>query len=427
MSTYLAIAKKYALPGFFIFLGTIPLVGALIVYRNTNLYLAEAAKAEGTVVKVVRPPNNDVYYPVVQFTSQNGQTIEFQSSVGSRPPSYSKSQKVEVLYRPTNPQDAQIRNFFSLWWGSITLAGSGGLLFLTGTLTLLAIVLNKGRVVEGQDEGAEVLTRRSAVFTGRRRTYRSYPVVIFFWGKAINPKYAFALIFNLIGIGTLVLTWSIQNIDNAFLASAARAEGTVVELVERRSISKRQTSQSIYTPVVQFTSQNGQTIEFVGSSSYPPRYSEGQKVEVLYQPTNPQDARISGEDSSDSTLSIFTGIGGVFILMGTGVFLPGLLKRRKDKYLKQHGMPIETEYQSVQTDTWLTVTGRHRSRVVTQWQNPSTGELHIFKSDHLWSDPSSYIENEKITKITVFIEEGNPKKYYVDLSFLPNPDLSPDD
>ncbi|HEY9653679.1 MAG TPA: DUF3592 domain-containing protein [Coleofasciculaceae cyanobacterium] len=322
LNALIVIAKKYALPGFFIFLGTIPLVGALIVYRNTNIYLAEAAKAEGTVVKVVRPPNNDVYYPVVQFTSQNGQTIEFQSSVGSYPPSYSKGQKVEVLYRPTNPQDAQIRNFFSLWWGSIALAGSGGLLFLTGTLTLLAIVLNKGRVVEGRDEGAEALTGR--------RTYGSYPVVSFFWGKAINPKYAFALIFNLIGIGTLVLTWSIQNIDNAFLASAARAEGTVVELVERQSISlgKRQTSQPSYSPVVQFTSQNGQTIEFVGSSSYPPRYSEGQKVEVLYQPTNPQDARISGEDSSDSTISIFTGIGGVFILMGTGVLLPSLLKRR---------------------------------------------------------------------------------------------------
>ncbi len=419
VNALIAIAKKYALPGFFIFLGSIPLVGALIVYRNTNLYLAEAAKAEGTVVKVVRPPNNDVYYPVVQFTSQNSQTIEFQSSEGSYPPSYSKGQKVEVLYRPTNPQDAQIRNFFSLWSGSITLAGSGGLLFLTGTLTLLAIVLNKGRVVEGRDEGAEALTGR--------RTYGS-SVVSFFWGKAINPKYAFALIFNLIGIGTLVLTWSIQNIDNAFLSSAARAEGTVVELVERRSISKRKTSQPSYSPVVQFTSQNGQTIEFVGSSSYPPRYSEGQKVEVLYQPTNPQDARISSKDSSDSILLIiFTGIGGVFILIGTGAFLPGLLKGRKDKYLKQHGMPIETEYQSVQTDTWLTVTGRHSSRVVTQWQNPSTGELHIFKSDHLWSDPSSYIENEKITKITVFIEEGNPKKYYVDLSFLPNPDLSPDD
>ncbi|GAB4207913.1 MAG: hypothetical protein Fur006_66240 [Coleofasciculaceae cyanobacterium] len=244
LNALIAIAKKYALPGFFILLGTIPLVGALIVYRNTNLYLAEAAKSEGTVVKVVRPPNNDVYYPIVQFTSQNGQTIEFQSSVGSHPPSYSK----------------------------------------------------------------------------------------------------------------------------------------------------------------------------------------GQKVEVLYQPTNPQDARISSKDSSDSILSvIFTGIGGIFILIGTGVFLPGLLKGRKDKYLKKHGMPIETEYQRVQTDTWLTVTGRHSSRVVTQWQNPSTGELHIFKSDHLWSDPSSYIENEKITKITVFIEEGNPKKYYVDLSFLPNPDLSPDD
>ena len=42
--------------------------------------------------------------------------------------------------------------------------------------------------------------------------------------------------------------------------------------------------------------------------------------------------------------------------------------------------------------------------------------MHVFESDNVWFDPTSYVKGRKIT---VFIENDNPKKYLVDLSFLP--------
>ena len=105
-----------------------------------------------------------------------------------------------------------------------------------------------------------------------------------------------------------------------------------------------------------------------------------------------------------------------FFLIGIGMFLVGGLKNRKEAFLKLHGIPIQTKFQSVELNTALSVNGRHPFRVLGQWQNPATSEVHIFHSNNLWFDPSEYLEGKNIT---VFIEKNNPKKFYVDLSFLP--------
>ena len=54
--------------------------------------------------------------------------------------------------------------------------------------------------------------------------------------------------------------------------------------------------------------------------------------------------------------------------------------------------------------------------IVSQWQNPATSKLHIFESDNIWFDPTDFIKTDKIK---VWIDRKNPKKYMVDLSFLP--------
>lgn len=113
---------------------------------------------------------------------------------------------------------------------------------------------------------------------------------------------------------------------------------------------------------------------------------------------------------------IVGGIGSIFFLIGGGIVLASVLHGRKVEYLRQNGTPVLTTFQSVELNTSLSVNGRHPFRVFTQWTNPSTFEIHVFESDNLWFDPSPHINNRAIT---VFIEPGNPKKYYVDLSFLP--------
>lgn len=218
--------------------------------------------------------------------------------------------------------------------------------------------------------------------------------------------------FTLIGIGMLTGALLLYKSTSAFLAEATKTEGTVVDLVRSQS-----SDSTTYRPVVHFLDQNGQAIEFISSTgSNPPSYSKGQKVEVLYRPTNPQDAKINGFFSLWGGPTILSGVGGVFFIVGAGIILAGSLRNRKDEFLRKNGTPIETDFQGVEKNTAFSVNGKHPFLVLTQWLNPATSELHIFKSNNLWFDPTSFI---KTKKITVFIEKNNPKKYFVDLSFLP--------
>lgn len=115
------------------------LLGAAFAYRSTSTFLAESAKTEGTVVDFVARRSNDsiTYRPVVQFTSQSGEEIEFVSSSGSNRPGYSAGQNVTVLYRADNPHDAAIDGFFSLWGVSLILALLGVPFFLIGAGIIL--------------------------------------------------------------------------------------------------------------------------------------------------------------------------------------------------------------------------------------------------------------------------------------------------
>ena len=86
------------------------------------------------------------------------------------------------------------------------------------------------------------------------------------------------------------------------------------------------------------------------------------------------------------------------------------------KYLKQYGTKITTNFQNLNINTTLAVNGKNPFVVVSQWQNPKTSELHVFKSDNIWFDPSDFIKSDEIT---VLIDRKNPKRYSMDLSFLP--------
>ncbi len=219
-------------------------------------------------------------------------------------------------------------------------------------------------------------------------------------------------VFTLIGVGLLIGALFLYSSMRTFLGEATRADGTVVDLVQARSKDS-----TTYRPVVQFMSQQGEKIEFILSSgSNPPSYTKGEKVEVLYRATEPHKAKIHGFFSLWGASILLGTLGAGFFFTGIGIMLVGTLTGRKDAYLKTHGTPLDTEFQSVECNEALSVNGKHPFRVLTLWQNPSTSELYIFKSHNLWFDPSNYIKSKNIT---VFIERNNPRKYYVDLSFLP--------
>jgi hypothetical protein len=221
-------------------------------------------------------------------------------------------------------------------------------------------------------------------------------------------KYVFAII----GACMLAGAFALYSSTASFLERAETAQGTVIELMRSRS-----SDSTSYYPVVQFTAASGREIEFQSSSgSNPPSYNRGEQVSVFYEPSNPDDAMIDGFFSLWGAALIVGGIGSVFALIGGGMIASGAIKGRSRAYLQKNGVEIQALFQRVEQNTSLTVNGRSPFRLVCQWQHPQTHELHVFRSDNLWFDPTDHVSQEKIP---VLVNEGNLKRYWVDTSFLP--------
>jgi len=219
-------------------------------------------------------------------------------------------------------------------------------------------------------------------------------------------------VFTVVGLGMLVGSFLLYSNTQAFLQSALTASGEVVELVRSRSGDS-----TTYKPVVEFKTKTGMLIEFTSSSgSNPASYSEGDIVEVLYQDSSPEKAKINSFFSLWGGTTILSVLGSVFFIVGFSIISFGKIKANKIEYLKMNGISVIAKYQSVEINQSLEVNGKNPYKICAQWTNPTTSELHVFSSDDIWFDPTDHIVNDEIS---VLMEKDNPKKYYVDISFLP--------
>jgi hypothetical protein len=79
------------------------------------------------------------YRPEIRFETPSGETVEFISGIAMRPAPYELGERVEVIYDPQNPHQAQINRFVNLWFYTLMLLFFG--LFTLG-MGLLGVILN---------------------------------------------------------------------------------------------------------------------------------------------------------------------------------------------------------------------------------------------------------------------------------------------
>lgn len=87
-------------------------------------FLSIAVPADGKVVAVesagrVGHARGRSYRPVFEFRDATGETNRVRERFSSRPPLFSRGEKVRVLYDPDKPQRAHIRHFMTLWFAPL--------------------------------------------------------------------------------------------------------------------------------------------------------------------------------------------------------------------------------------------------------------------------------------------------------------------
>ncbi|PLK22903.1 hypothetical protein C0V72_12280 [Porphyrobacter sp. TH134] len=78
-----------------------------------------------------------VYYPLVRFTDSLGRSRQFVGTIGTKPSSYERGERVTVIYDPADPTDAMIDSFIDRYLATIALCLFGSVWALMGGWLLL--------------------------------------------------------------------------------------------------------------------------------------------------------------------------------------------------------------------------------------------------------------------------------------------------
>ena len=119
------------------------IVGGYYLYNNQKNLMAGAMPARGEVIRLVSSSDSDggtTYYPVISFTTDSGQRIEFKDNVGSNPPSARQGDVVSVLYDPADARKSAMvdRGWLNQLPGIGLMLFGAYLLFFSGRSFFLA-------------------------------------------------------------------------------------------------------------------------------------------------------------------------------------------------------------------------------------------------------------------------------------------------
>ena len=147
---------------------------------------------------------------------------------------------------------------------------------------------------------------------------------------AVNNRYAkgYVLFLVVAGVGLIFLGVHLGQGMQAFLAGAERTGGEVVRVESVRRDDGDGGSSYTYYPFVAFSGAGGEHLEFrdkVGSN--PAIYKRGDKVDVLFDPANPEDAIID-RGFWNWTAAAGSFAGGILSLLWSMRLLGGIGKRR---------------------------------------------------------------------------------------------------
>jgi len=194
----------------------------------------------------------------------------------------------------------------------------------------------------------------------------------------------------------------------------ASAVATVVEIVQEPDSDG---SGYVSRPKFRFRSANGTEVLWESHScSSPAAWAQGERAQVFYYRSHPSYCVVN--TFAQQWLRAITLGGAAIIPLPVGA-LPMATRRRRTKLrqrMKAYGQGIDTEFVGPSYNTHTSVGDQHPYRIMSRWTDPQSGRQYQFRSIDLWIEPSVWLPRDGIP---VRIDPKNPKRYEMDLNFIP--------
>lgn len=196
--------------------------------------------------------------------------------------------------------------------------------------------------------------------------------------------------------------------DVQFGQRAISGQAHVIDMEMHRNGDNRR----MYTPVLSYTDTNGYAHSFTGSfSASSPPYDIGDRVDILYDPFDPETAKIDSFAGRYLFPLIFTGLGA--LALGVGLFMIWAVAKRDDELAELHdeGIRLQSEVVEIERDRRVRINRRHPWRVFARGDHPRTGERTVFRSDMLMREPDHIVLGDIVP---VLVSPTKPDLYFVD-------------
>ena len=237
-------------------IGGLFVLGGILLGQGSLRLVMHGAQAEGEVIELRQ--DGQMYEPVIRFRLPDGTWREVKD-LGSGAPDFAVGDRVTVLYWPDDPDTFRLDTFERLWFSAIFVSCFGVFWLLFGV------------VAWGLSRGMDLAVLGEGLF-----------------GTIAGAAF-------LIGIAA---TWTAAEL----YTGGVRTEGEVIDIrvsrhTEREEIDNnrrrhRDVERVSFAPVVQFTTQDGRTIEFHGRGGSGTDYAKGDRVPLVYDPARPINAHI---------------------------------------------------------------------------------------------------------------------------------------
>jgi len=169
-------------------------------------------------------------------------------------------------------------------------------------------------------------------------------------------------------------------------------------------------------PYISFT-YDGKQFEVL-SSFTSSDMEEGEVVKVQFPVGQPQDAEIKSFISTWLLPMIFSGFGLIFGSIGTiGIrYVRGKQQLKHELFELKQGKKLTVPVSSVDRNTSYKVNGVSPFVIIAQWHEMSANVVHEFRSENIWFDPSSFLNERK--EVDVYVDPRDPKRYHLALPFF---------
>lgn len=217
------------------------------------------------------------------------------------------------------------------------------------------------------------------------------------------------IIFTFIG-GVFLVVGLIITMYNYQFRSNGVEDTAVITKIESFEGRENKRDYRVYIKYIVDGKEYNQYLGFYNINMY-----EGKEIQIYYDPEDPR--RVKAKDEI-FVWFIFPSIGFLFFVIGLIMIINRVRRVRLNKELLESGQKIYAEFVEVRLNSSYSVNGRHPFCLICRWTDENTGKVHLFKSEHLWEDPSYLIQERNINSFSVYIDKYNPNNYVVSLEEL---------